>query len=25
VEEIVPIVDLEQGRIEIVPPPGLLE
>ena len=25
VEEIVPIVDLEQGRIEILPPPGLLE
>jgi 16S rRNA processing protein RimM len=25
VEEIVPVVDLEQGRIEIVPPPGLLE
>ncbi len=25
VQEIVPIVDLEQGRIEIVPPPGLLE
>lgn len=25
VEEIVPIVDLEMGRIEIFPPPGLLE
>ena len=25
VEEIVPIVDLEQGRIEVLPPPGLLE
>jgi len=25
VEEIVPIVDLQQGRIEILPPPGLLE
>ena len=25
VEELVPIVDLEQGRIEILPPPGLLE
>jgi 16S rRNA processing protein RimM len=25
VKEIVPIVDLEQGRIEISPPPGLLE
>ncbi|MEG4404138.1 ribosome maturation factor RimM [Microcoleus sp. MON2_D5] len=25
VEEIVPVVDLEQGRIEIMPPPGLLE
>lgn len=25
VKEIVPIVNLEQGRIEIVPPPGLLE
>ena len=25
VQEIVPIVDLEQGRIEILPPPGLLE
>jgi len=25
VQEIVPVVDFEQGRIEIVPPPGLLE
>jgi 16S rRNA processing protein RimM len=25
VEEIVPVVDLEAGRIEITPPPGLLE
>jgi 16S rRNA processing protein RimM len=25
VEAIVPVVDLEQGRIEILPPPGLLE
>ena len=25
VEEIVPIADLEQGRIEVLPPPGLLE
>ena len=25
VEEIVPFVDLEQGRIEVLPPPGLLE
>ncbi|MDY7014802.1 MAG: ribosome maturation factor RimM [Cyanobacteriota bacterium] len=25
VKEIVPVVDLERGRLEIVPPPGLLE
>jgi 16S rRNA processing protein RimM len=25
VKEIVPVVDLQQGRIEVTPPPGLLE
>jgi len=25
VQEIVPVVDLEAGRIEVLPPPGLLE